>query len=311
MVGTVTDAQVDRDRPDQDARPQRQRPRGGQAAGRRHRPLDGHHGRLDRSTSRDREHLARPATTTRGSQHGATARSTPTPPSGSTATQLHAPAEALDLVKSAGAGQVRRDRRAGRAARRRPPQGRPDRPRHRRAARRAPARTSGSRCSPPATPPPRPARPGADLVGADDLVDAGRGRHARLRRRHRHARPDGPGRQARPRARPPRPHAEPQDRHGHHRRGQGRRRVQGRQGRVPHRPLRQRPRARSARSASTREALLANFRAVLDELQRAKPASAKGRYLRKVSRVARPWARRQGRPDPAPRPRRRTVGRAG
>ena len=32
-AGTVTDAQLDRDRPDQDARPQRQRPRGGQEAG--------------------------------------------------------------------------------------------------------------------------------------------------------------------------------------------------------------------------------------------------------------------------------------
>ena len=31
------------------------------------------------------------------------------------------------------------------------------------------------------------------------------------------------------------------------------------------------------------EALLTNFRAVLDELQRAKPAAAKGRYLRKMS----------------------------
>jgi large subunit ribosomal protein L1 len=30
-------------------------------------------------------------------------------------------------------------------------------------------------------------------------------------------------------------------------------------------------------------ALEANFRAVLDELQRAKPASAKGRYLRKIT----------------------------
>ena len=31
------------------------------------------------------------------------------------------------------------------------------------------------------------------------------------------------------------------------------------------------------------EALEENFRAVLDELQRAKPASAKGRYLRKIT----------------------------
>ena len=31
------------------------------------------------------------------------------------------------------------------------------------------------------------------------------------------------------------------------------------------------------------DALEANFRAVLDELQRAKPASAKGRFLRKIT----------------------------
>ncbi|MCU1354765.1 MAG: ribosomal protein, partial [Acidimicrobiales bacterium] len=31
------------------------------------------------------------------------------------------------------------------------------------------------------------------------------------------------------------------------------------------------------------QALEDNFRAVLDELQRAKPASAKGRYIRKIS----------------------------
>jgi large subunit ribosomal protein L1 len=33
----------------------------------------------------------------------------------------------------------------------------------------------------------------------------------------------------------------------------------------------------------TTEAITANFRAVLDEIQRAKPASAKGRYLKKIS----------------------------
>ena len=31
------------------------------------------------------------------------------------------------------------------------------------------------------------------------------------------------------------------------------------------------------------EAIEANFRAVIDELQRAKPAAAKGRYLRKIT----------------------------
>ena len=54
-VGSITDAQVDRDRADQAARPQRQRPRRRQAPGRRHRPQHGHHGqvgsRLDRRTS--------------------------------------------------------------------------------------------------------------------------------------------------------------------------------------------------------------------------------------------------------------------
>jgi large subunit ribosomal protein L1 len=37
------------------------------------------------------------------------------------------------------------------------------------------------------------------------------------------------------------------------------------------------------KASFTPDALEANFRAVIDELQRAKPASAKGRYLRKIS----------------------------
>ena len=37
------------------------------------------------------------------------------------------------------------------------------------------------------------------------------------------------------------------------------------------------------KASFTLEAIEANFRAVLDELQRAKPASAKGRYLRKIT----------------------------
>jgi large subunit ribosomal protein L1 len=36
----------------------------------------------------------------------------------------------------------------------------------------------------------------------------------------------------------------------------------------------------------TEEALVTNLRAVLDELQRAKPASSKGRYLRRISLAA-------------------------
>ncbi len=45
VAGSITEADVDRDRDDQDARPQRLRPRSRQAPGARHRPLDGHQGR--------------------------------------------------------------------------------------------------------------------------------------------------------------------------------------------------------------------------------------------------------------------------
>ena len=45
-VGSLTDGAGRRDRRDEDARPQRQRPRGRQAPGRRHRPLHGDRGRL-------------------------------------------------------------------------------------------------------------------------------------------------------------------------------------------------------------------------------------------------------------------------
>ena len=62
---------------------------------------------------------------------------------------------------------------------------------------------------------------GADVVGADDLV-AHAERLPRLRRRHRDARPHGPGRAARPGARSAGSHAEPEDRHGHDRRRPGR-----------------------------------------------------------------------------------------
>ncbi len=70
----------------------------------------------------------------------------------------------------------------------------------------------------------------------------GPGRLHGLRPRHRHARHDGPGRQARAHPRPARPHAEPQGRHGHVRREDGRVRGQGRQGRVPRREGGHRPR---------------------------------------------------------------------
>ena len=124
---------------------------------------------------------------------------------------------------------------------------------------------------------------GADIVGADDLAAQIEGGHARLRRRHRHARPHAARRPARPHARPPGSDAEPEDRHRHRRGRQGRRRVQGRQGRVPHRSVRQHPRADRQGELPDAKRSTTNFRAVLDELQRAKPASAKGRYIKSIT----------------------------
>ena len=188
-----------RDRADQDARPQRQRPRRGQEAGRGHRPLDGHQGRLavrhrsPRTTSpRARPPRGRHAWRARQEVHRRSAQVRPRP-------AAHADRGAR-AGEEPGDGQVRRDRRAGGAPRRRPPQGRPDGARHRRPARRAPARTCASPCSPPGDAAAEARAAGADIVGADDLVAAGRGRDARLRRRDRHARPHAPGRPARPHA---------------------------------------------------------------------------------------------------------------
>ena len=233
-----------RDRQDQDARPQRQRPRGRQAAGRRAPPArwasrssstgtspPGRPHRRTRSPRRDIDaegkKLRRHPKVDRSSSSAARRRPAKTWPAKFDETIELAvrlgvdPRKADQMVRGtvalpSGTGQGRPGRRVRRRRRRRRGPGRGCRLRRRRRPRRR-----------------------------------GRGRHARLRRRHRHARPHAAGRPARPHPRPAWPDAEPQDRHRHHRRRQGRRRVQGRQGRVPHRPLRQRPRARSARPASS------------------------------------------------------------
>ena len=136
--------------------------------------------------------------------------------------------------------EVRRDRRGRHAPRRRPAQGRPDGPRHRQP----------------------PARHRQDRPGPGLRQRRARPRQAtRRRRRHRRRRrpdrrrstggwldfdavvatpgPDGQGRPPRPGARPAWPDAQPEDRHGHPGRRQGRLRHQGRQDRVPRRPPRQ------------------------------------------------------------------------
>ena len=71
--------------------------------------------------------------------------------------------------------------------------------------------------------------------------------------------------------------------------GQGRRGVQGRQGRVPHRPHRDRAHDRRQGRASTSE-LLENYPAMIEEIIRAKPSAAKGKYIRTDRRSLDPWA---------------------
>ena len=64
---------------------------------------------------------------------------------------------------------------------------------------------------------------------------------------------------------------------------QGRARDQGRQGRVPRRQDGHRARAASARSRSRPPALLENAQALVDSIIKAKPAAAKGKYLKSVT----------------------------
>ena len=217
--------------------------------------------------------------------------------------QLFSPTEALDLVKSLASAQVRRDRRDGGPPRGRSPQGRPDGARHRGPAVRAPARTCAWRCSRPARPPQQAREAGADIVGADDLA-------AEIEKRQLDfdvaiATPDlmplvgRLGRVLGPRGLMPNPKT------GTVTTDVAKAVTEFKGGKVEYRtdrygnihvPL--------GKASFSLEALGANFHAVVDELQRAKPASAKGRYMRKIVAVVDDGPRRQGRHQPSPpRPR--------
>ena len=115
---------------------------------------------------------------------------------------------------------------------------------------------------------------GADVAGSP-TCHPDRRRLRRLRRRRRYARPDGNRRQARADPRPAREDAEPEDRHRHVRRRQGRSGRQDRQARVPHRPGCERPPHDRPQELDERT-LLENYATVVEEIVRVKPAAARG-----------------------------------
>ena len=196
--------------------------------------------------------------------------------------KIYSPARGGDLAKQASPDQVRRHRRGRDAARRRPAQGRPDGPRHGQPAarhrqdrprHRVRHRRQGRRG-------PR----GRRRQGRQRRPDRRDHRRLpRLRRRDRHAGPDGQGRPHRPRARPAWPDAEPEDRHGHPGRRQGRRRHQGRQDQLPGRQAVQPAHGHRQGVVQRASSWSRTTRAALDEVLRAKPSAAKGRYLKKVT----------------------------
>ena len=130
---------------------------------------------------------------------------------------------------------------------------------------------------------------GADFVGGDDMVAKIQEGLAGLRRGGGDPGHDEVRRPAGQGAGPPRPHAEPQDGHGDLR-GRPRRSGRSRRARWSSASTRRRSSTRrSARSRSSAEKLLENAKTLIDSVIKAKPAAAKGKYV-KSSRCRPPWA---------------------
>ena len=161
QVGTVTERPGGRDRHHQAARPQHRRPRGGQAPGRGHGPVDGD--RRRRLRPADRAHRGNGETACPGER--STRRASPSSiasistrrPRRSTWSRPRPrpPSTRRSSWPSASASiPARPTRSSGAPCRCRP----------------APAGPPGWRCSPPARRRPRPGRPEPTWSGADDLV---------------------------------------------------------------------------------------------------------------------------------------------
>ena len=124
---------------------------------------------------------------------------------------------------------------------------------------------------------------GADVVGAADLATKIEGGFDDFDVAIATPGPDGHGRQARPHPRPARQDAEPEDRHGHLRRRQGGPGVEGRASSSTAPTAARTSTCRSARRASTSSSLLENYATLIEEIVRAKPSAAKGRYIRTIT----------------------------
>ena len=190
--------------------------------------------------------------------------------------------EAIELVRESAYAKLRRDRRGVDAARGQPAPRRPDGPRHRGAAarhRQDPKRAGGVRGRGPEG-----RRGGRCRLRPDrrrgDRQDPGR--LARVRRDGGHAGHDAQPVQGGPGARSSRADAEPEVGHGDH----GRRRRRSRTSRpVGSSSGSTRPRSstrRWARCRSATDKLVENTRSFVDAVQKAKPSTAKGRYVHTV-----------------------------